>query len=291
MYGTPHNANATNGHINNGEAGLVGNVCNTTNDFANCGVLNTTDRTPIYQYTGTSPLGSIQSPASFYTWFHSSDVNVEASYNLTMNLVSGSSREYTFSETYFFPLDGQGWQDHAIAQDGHVHNFAYCLQIHGRFAYEGGETFWFQGDDDVWVYLDNRLMIDLGGPHTDISASISLDTIGFTVGNNYRFDFFYCERHTIASEMELTTSIAIQCTYYDWCDVCDGNGQSCCTAADIAACNDSNACTTDSCAVLVPPNVGCQNVNITCDDGNACTTDTCNPATGCVFTAISCSTY
>ena len=57
---------------------------------------------------------------------------------------------------------------------------------------------------------------------------------------------FYCERHTVESHLEITTTIAISCTYYDWCDVCEGTGQSCCTAADLASCNDHNVCTTVS---------------------------------------------
>lgn len=43
----------------------------------------------------------------------------------------------------------------------------------------------------------------------------------------------------------------------------------------VSACNDGNACTTDSCASGV-----CQNTPVSIDDGNVCTTDACNPATG-----------
>lgn len=56
----------------------------------------------------------------------------------------------------------------------------------------------------------------------------------------------------------------------------------CCTSA--AQCDDSNACTTDTC-----DSGQCVHTAITCDDGSACTTDTCSPATGCVFTPITCN--
>ncbi len=50
--------------------------------------------------------------------------------------------------------------------------------------------------------------------------------------------------------------------------------------AGFAGCDDSNACTTDSCV----DGVGCQHVEIACDDGNQCTDDYCDPVlVECVF--------
>jgi hypothetical protein len=50
-------------------------------------------------------------------------------------------------------------------------------------------------------------------------------------------------------------------------------------------CDDSNACTADSC----DPSLGCVNQRIDCGDGDACTVDSCNPALGCANTAIICN--
>jgi hypothetical protein len=73
-----------------------------------------------------------------------------------------------------------------------------------------------------------------------------------TKGNSYSFDLFYAERHTTSSDLTFTTSLLIQCPWYDWCGVCQGNGQTCCT------CNDNNPCTTDTCDV----NTGMCKVNL-----------------------------
>ncbi|MBC8293775.1 MAG: hypothetical protein H8E45_11510, partial [Proteobacteria bacterium] len=64
------------------------------------------------------------------------------------------------------------------------------------------------------------------------------------------------------------------CTSGDQCDV--GS----CVAGGPTTCDDSNACTTDSCSA----GIGCQFVPglIDCNDGNGCTDDTCDPASGCV---------
>lgn len=57
------------------------------------------------------------------------------------------------------------------------------------------------------------------------------------------------------------------------------------TPACPGGCDDSNACTTDTC----DPVLGCVYTAVTCNDSSACTTDTCDTSTGCVFTAITCN--
>jgi len=89
---------------------------------------------------------------------------------------------------------------------------AVAFEIHTTFTYQGGETFGFTGDDDLWVFIDDRLAIDLGGVHGAMSASVGLDTLGLTVGNTYDFDLFFAERHTSASSFRIDTSIRLEPT-------------------------------------------------------------------------------
>jgi fibro-slime domain-containing protein len=73
-------------------------------------------------------------------------------------------------------------------------------------------VFSFSGDDDMWVFINRQLAIDLGGLHQRASAEVALDDIapqfGLTTGQSYPLHFFFAERHTLQSTFTLRTSIA-----------------------------------------------------------------------------------
>jgi fibro-slime domain-containing protein len=163
------------------------------------------DRTPVF---GGSASGYISSAESFRTWFHDSD-NLNRRYERWLPFTKSTSNPpvYSYVNNNFFPLDNV--TDPVFNLAGQSNNFWFTMEMHTTFTYVGGEVFTFSGDDDVWVFINNKLVIDIGGVHGNTGQSINLDSLGLTKNTAYNFDFFFAERHTSGSNIEITTTIQL----------------------------------------------------------------------------------
>jgi len=162
------------------------------------------DGTPVYAGGGGTP--TTAGPTAFNDWFHDTAATTgKTVVGLTFdNGLAVPGGVYTFSDLTFFPIDGA-----LGGNQGRSHNYHFTMEMHTLFTYEAGtgQTFSFNGDDDLFVYIDGKLVIDLGGVHMAESASVDLDTLGLTDLDDYAFDLFYAERHTDFSVMEMETGI------------------------------------------------------------------------------------
>jgi fibro-slime domain-containing protein len=158
------------------------------------------DKKPVY--AGGSY--STTNQTNFDKWYRDvPEVNKSTEYSITLEKQSDGT--YRYSNNNFFPINGQLWGNYASTGK----NFHFTYELHSRFTYKRGQKFKFTGDDDVWVYINGKKVIDLGGVHSAEEQEIDLDTLGLTDGQRYDFDFFFAERHTTESNFTISTSIEL----------------------------------------------------------------------------------
>jgi fibro-slime domain-containing protein len=160
------------------------------------------DGKPVYAGNPTTPTTTGQ--ANFDQWYRDvSGTNFTILQTLTLaKLMTG---EFQYNNGNFFPIDGQGF-----GNEGNAHNFHFTSEVRYWFEYKGTEVLSFTGDDDVWVYVNKHLAVNLGGVHGAQSGSVNLAAqaaaLELVVGNVYEIVVFQAERHTTQSNYRLTLS-------------------------------------------------------------------------------------
>lgn len=154
---------------------------------------------------------AIDSRESFDQWYRTSDgVNIEFNKTLILTERPVGSGLFVFESDEFFPLSAdEGFG--ATPQNGQGRNYLFTTEIHLVFTYVKGQTFRFRGDDDLWIFVNNKLALDLGSMHNPAEGVIdfdaSADRLGISPNGSYRMDVFHAERHTHVSSFRVETNI------------------------------------------------------------------------------------
>lgn len=114
----------------------------------------------------------------------------------------------------FFPIESRLYGNSQVRKLNNVtrnRNFHFTLELETTFVYRAGtaQLFAFRGDDDVWAFIDGKLVIDLGGMHSPISQVVHLDRLGLVDGASYPLKLFFAERRRNGSNFRVASNFPL----------------------------------------------------------------------------------
>ena len=140
-------------------------------------------------------------------------------YDRTNGTISESSNGQ--DTTGFYPIDGLGYEQSGLlsktsAINNGNNNGSFTLRGESQFVYEHDKElyFTFTGDDDVYMYINGKLALDLGGAHGRNTKTVNLNDLnakeyGLVEGQVATFTFFYMERCSDASTFGIETNMEL----------------------------------------------------------------------------------
>lgn len=186
------------------------------------------DGLPVLNTSTDYSRGMISGVESFNQWFRDvPGVNVGFPHTITLEphpekpgvLYFAREKQMSGAFKYFFPADGLGFNDSQTVSTG-THNFYFTYELRTMFTYSDPDKrdyemeFSFTGDDDVWVYINGHLAVDLGGVHGQAAGSVNLDDaaeeLGLEADGDYELVLFFAERHTTQSNFRLETTLYLE---------------------------------------------------------------------------------
>jgi fibro-slime domain-containing protein len=163
---------------------------------------------------------AITNSARLGQWYRDvAGVNVSKLLPITFNRMP-NTKMYSFNDKTdplyvskggFFPINGDLFGNSGGSTPNQNFHFTYELNTEFVFEKGTGQIFTFIGDDDVWVFVDNKLVIDIGGIHSAKTQTIEIDRLNWLEDKKtYTLRFFFAERHRTQSNFRIDTTIFLK---------------------------------------------------------------------------------
>jgi len=153
--------------------------------------------------------GTTTTKENFDQWYRDvPGINITFEKSIPLSPDPARPGVWVYDNDAFYPLaNDEGWGNQYLD-----HNQDFTTEIHISFPYKGGEVFTFRGDDDLFLFVNGRLAVDLGGVHDALTGTVDMNAraaeLGLQIGQTYKMDIFQAERHCCQSTFHLETTLS-----------------------------------------------------------------------------------